>query len=365
MRVAPLLLVSMLATSGCLTSSHPPAAPERAQNPAPRSLVMGEADEIIATFASGDVQRIADRMTPRLHERLNVADLTLSSEWLRETYGKPIGILEERVSREGDLQWYSGLVVHEKSQGRRRTTLTPVLYQFALTRTRQLERLLVREHWFIENVEHPAENFVPITRFHVPANGEWTVSQGGPTRELNAHHGSKSQRFAYDLVLVIDGRFRQKGAPAESNEAYFGYGQPLLAPAAGEVIRVVEGVPDNIPKVMGEAGGNGVVIDHGFGEVSSLWHAKPGSVQVKVGDHVEAGQVIGQVGNSGRSSGAHIHFHVTRNDGDFGLPAPLVDLSVDGAPKDLALPVKGARIESRAVLGDVARAAGPRVFVDA
>ncbi|MEM7158298.1 MAG: M23 family metallopeptidase [Myxococcota bacterium] len=365
MRAAPLLLISMLAASGCLTSPHPKPAPERAQTPAPRSMLMGEADEIVAAFASGDVDRIAARMTPRLHERLTVADLQLSGSWLRETYGEPLGILEERIAREGDLQWYSGLVVHSKSRGRRGATLTPVLYQFALTRTRQLERLLVREHWFIEHVEPPAENFVPVTRFHVPAHGEWTVSQGGPTRELNAHHGSVSQRFAYDLVLVIDGRFRKRDAPAKSNEAYFGYGQPLLAPAAGEVIRVVEGVPDNVPKTMGRAGGNGVVIDHGFGEFSSLWHAKTGSVQVKVGDHVEPGQVIGQVGNSGRSSGAHIHFHVTRNDGDFGLPAPLVDLRVDGAPKDLALPVKGAKIESRATLGDVAEAATPRVFVDA
>ena len=59
MRAAPLLLISTLAASGCLTSPHPKPAPERAQTPAPRSLLMGEADEIIAAFASGDVDRIA------------------------------------------------------------------------------------------------------------------------------------------------------------------------------------------------------------------------------------------------------------------------------------------------------------------
>ncbi|MEX1367291.1 MAG: M23 family metallopeptidase, partial [Nannocystaceae bacterium] len=154
-------------------------------------------------------------------------------------------------------------------------------------------------------------------------------------------------------------------ADPTTNEAYYGYGQPLLAAAAGTVIEVVEGVPDNPPKVMGEAGGNGVVIDHGFGEVSSLWHAIPGSVRVKVGDTVQAGQEVAKVGNSGRSSGAHVHFHVSSRTRQLALPAPLVDLTLDGVAKDVALPVKGDDIEGRGDPGATAIASGPRVLVDA
>ena len=114
----------------------------------------------------------------------------------------------------------------------------------------------------------------------------------------------------------------------------------------------------------GRAGGNGVLIDHGFGEVSALWHARPGSLRVTVGDRVEAGQVVAEVGNSGRSSGAHIHFHLTRNEGDFALPAPFVDLIVDEAPTERALVQRGEVVQARLEPTPPPLAAAPRIFVD-
>jgi len=331
---------------GCQAHLQWGQAPPRALQPQPESALGTDFDEILGALTHGDTDRVVGTMTPSLRQRLGPADLHASMERLGAAFGVATGIMEEHRAQEGPLTWYSALVVHSIER-ERREILTPVLYQLALTPNQELDRLLVREHVFIELVRAPAEHFEAITRLHVPARGEWTMSQGGPTRTLNAHHGSVSQRFAYDLVLVLDGRFRDPKLPRKSNESYYGYGQPLLAPGAGEVIRIVEGVADNEPEVMGRAGGNGVVIDHGFGEISSLWHARPGSVRVKVGDHVEAGQVIAEVGNSGRSSGAHIHVHLTRGDGDFALPAPFVDLRVDGVAEVRALPRKGDRIEAR------------------
>lgn len=344
------LFVALSAGSGlgCSLSVGGLTPPDAALSPSPRSALAGEVDEVIAAFAGPAPNELADRMTSRLLSELGPAALSTAANDLRERFGEPRGIMEEQQSQEGELTWFSSLVVFAR-EDRGREILTPVLFQFALTPTRQIERLLVREHVFIENLRGPTERYQPVTRFVVPTTGDWTVSQGGPTRELNAHHGSESQRYAYDLVLVIDGRFRDGTKPKTSNEAYFGYGEPLLAPAAGTVVKVVDGVPDNVPKKMGEAGGNGVVIDHGFGEVSSLWHAKPGSVLVKEGDRVQPGQPIAQVGNSGRSSGAHIHVHLTRGQGEIALPMPFVDLWVDGVAQDRALPIKGQRVESRLV----------------
>lgn len=58
--------------------------------------------------------------------------------------------------------------------------------------------------------------------------------------------------------------------------------------------------------------GNSVVIDHGYGYETLYAHMS--KVGVKVGDRVKRGQVVGRVGSTGRSSGAHLHYSVYKND---------------------------------------------------
>ena len=57
--------------------------------------------------------------------------------------------------------------------------------------------------------------------------------------------------------------------------------------------------------------GNCVIIDHGNGIETIYGHAS--KLLVKVGQKVEAGQVLGLVGNTGYSFGAHLHFEVHVN----------------------------------------------------
>ncbi len=54
--------------------------------------------------------------------------------------------------------------------------------------------------------------------------------------------------------------------------------------------------------------GNVVLIDHGFGYKSRYAHLQ--KISVKPGDNVVRGQVIGTLGNSGRSTGPHLHYEV-------------------------------------------------------
>lgn len=75
-------------------------------------------------------------------------------------------------------------------------------------------------------------------------------------------------------------------------------GAPIYAPAAGRVVFV-----DTLA-VRGLA----TIIDHGWGVYSGFWHQS--SVNVEVGQMVEAGQVIGAVGNTGLSTGAHMHWEM-------------------------------------------------------
>ena len=57
--------------------------------------------------------------------------------------------------------------------------------------------------------------------------------------------------------------------------------------------------------------GNATIIDHGWGIYTGYWHQK--EIQVKVGDRVQAGQLIGQIGGTGRVTGPHLHFEVWAN----------------------------------------------------
>jgi murein DD-endopeptidase MepM/ murein hydrolase activator NlpD len=53
------------------------------------------------------------------------------------------------------------------------------------------------------------------------------------------------------------------------------------------------------------------MIDHGWGVYSGFWHQS--EFKVQVGDMVDAGQIIGLVGDTGRSTGAHLHWELWVN----------------------------------------------------
>jgi hypothetical protein len=143
-----------------------------------------------------------------------------------------------------------------------------------------------------------------------PKHGAWYVAWGGRDAIHNKHVIAADQRFAYDFVVTEGGKvFRGDGT---RNEDHFCFGEPVLAPAAGTIVTATDGEADNRP---GEnsaktAPGNHVIIDHGQGEHSLIAHLRSGSVAVRSGQRVAAGDAVGSCGNSGKSELPHVHYHM-------------------------------------------------------
>jgi murein DD-endopeptidase MepM/ murein hydrolase activator NlpD len=57
--------------------------------------------------------------------------------------------------------------------------------------------------------------------------------------------------------------------------------------------------------------GNQIIIDHGFGYKTMYAHLQ--KIKVKTGDHVKRGQMIGEVGSTGKSTSPHLHYEVWKN----------------------------------------------------
>jgi murein DD-endopeptidase MepM/ murein hydrolase activator NlpD len=89
----------------------------------------------------------------------------------------------------------------------------------------------------------------------------------------------------------------------------FHKGLDLAGKEGSDVIAVAAGVVTWAGKRYGY--GNLVEINHGKGYVTRYGHSK--DVLVEVGDTVKKGQVIALMGNTGRSTGPHVHFEVWRN----------------------------------------------------
>ena len=189
-------------------------------------------------------------------------------------------------------------------------------------------------------------------RLALPFRGTWWVFWGGPSERQNYHVVAPDQRHAYDLVVWRSGG-THRGAGTRNSD-YWAWGKPLLAPAAGVVVESVDGVRDNRPQVQVDnrraPAGNHVVLDLGNGEFALLAHMQRGSVEVRAGQRVRRGELLGRTGNSGNSSEPHLHFHVQDRAGLFagarGLPVSFVDYSADGRRIARGSPVQGQFIGS-------------------
>jgi hypothetical protein len=144
------------------------------------------------------------------------------------------------------------------------------------------------------------------TVLRLPVEGIWGVLQGA--NSPGTHQGYAA--FAYDLVPaekpVTEVVFRRRSKLTE----HPCYGRPVLAPADGRVVWARDGARELPPFKEGKRheAGNFVILEHAPDELTEFRHLQKGSVTVREGDVVRAGQPIGRCGNSGNALTPHLHF---------------------------------------------------------
>lgn len=128
---------------------------------------------------------------------------------------------------------------------------------------------------------------------------------GPAVRDYQCHARSYDKHDGTDFRLTSMARQRQ--------------GVAVIAAAAGTVLRARDGVADvsirDAPAgaTAGQECGNGLVIDHGGGWETQYCHMARGSLAVRPGDRVTAGQPLGRVGLSGNTEFPHVHLTVRRD----------------------------------------------------
>lgn len=169
-----------------------------------------------------------------------------------------------------------------------------------------------------------------------PVRGRW-IAINSPAAKVPSH-GTRElgQAYAIDLVHAPDPdqewQAVHRWPPARRPESFPGFGQPIVAPAGGLVVAASgwqrdhwsRNSPLGLAYLMVEmlirallsmldgrfVLGNHVVLDLGDGVFAVFAHLRRGSVQVRSGDRVQAGDQLGECGNSGNTSEPHLHFHL-------------------------------------------------------
>jgi Peptidase family M23 len=133
---------------------------------------------------------------------------------------------------------------------------------------------------------------------------------------VDGSHLVKIETFAIDWIQLQDGRlFSGDGS---QNEQYFCFGADVVSVAAGTVVSVRDGMPEETPNQPplnllqpADAAGNNVVVQVAPAVWATYAHLQPGSIRVAAGDQVTAGQPLGLLGNSGASTAPHLHFQLS------------------------------------------------------
>ena len=129
---------------------------------------------------------------------------------------------------------------------------------------------------------------------------------------LNGRRIETGEIFAVDWGRLKGNRIYD--GDGSTNEQHYAFGADVLAVADGTVVFTQDNEPEQSPTALKPAekpsdiGGNKVILKIAPKVFVAYEHLQPGSLNVKVGDKVKSGAPFAKLGNTGPSTGAHLHF---------------------------------------------------------
>jgi hypothetical protein len=310
--------------------------------PSSDALKLGK--QYVSDFYKGNTAELWKNMAPRMQAELTSAGgIGKLYEEVKAKYGQEASIENERVMPGPHIQIY---------MRRARFTTAPT----SLVTTCYFDDHGKVSGFYVREEQKPvASKYLDYNdkrKYVLPVRGAWLVYTGGRSAYDNYHATKSDERFAYNFTGIRNGRIY--AGTGENLADYFSFGQPVLAPADGTVVAAVDKFDDNTPQKAYQNGdpkeGNNIVIDHGNGEFSMLPHLKRGSIKVKAGEKVKAGQEIALCGNSGTSPFPHVQYHLQStaewSKGE-GLPVQFHDYMADGKEVTSGEPVRGQIVQTK------------------
>ena len=174
-------------------------------------------------------------------------------------------------------------------------------------------------------------------KYSLPFEGEWTVVNGGVSKEYSHSWDINSQRYAYDFV-ILDNEGRSYLGCQFDLHSYYCYEKDILAPGDGVVSCIGNSSKDSMvlgngmtDPLINDLRGNYIIIKHDEFEYSLLAHLKPDSILVEVGQHIKRGEKIACCGNSGNTTEPHLHFQLQTEENWYdaiGVPISFEDVLV-------------------------------------
>lgn len=337
-----LTLLSAVTGTGQEAAAEPPEIEISPGSPQYRDL----GRRLIAQFYAEQVEAIWGLMNSEAQEAFgSLENLVEARAATLGAFGQEELVFEEYVTRVGDFEIYERIVKMPNAAG-------PVSLRFAFDTDGRIAGFDIDyASGGQEAAENPNSDLTPETRLRLPFEGQYLVQWGGRLPPQNRYAVDPRQQFGYDFVLVENGSLHRGSGFA--NEDYYCFGKAVLAPADGSVFVISDGQSDNQPGQISRDNeyGNFVVLSHGAGEFSFLTNLRQGSIAVVEGQVLEAGEKVGECGNSGASSIPHVHIHL-QDAADplyaFGIPARFSNYAVAGfGPVAIGEPTSGQTVGNR------------------